>query len=144
MAQVPVPSSDQTLQSAPEFIVQGVDWVDTDWIAAARNPYRSEAETLMWAGGPRPHPWGNAVHVGTLADGRTAYFPSKAAYDAFMQRDKAQQQRAQDVLQRMNQGLGAQVAPPSASTGPAPLPVEAVAKQPPEAQAGPLGPSPVP
>jgi hypothetical protein len=137
MAQVPVPSSDQTLQSAPEYIVEGVDWVDPDWIAAARAPQRSEVQNLLWAGGPRPHPWGNAVHVGVLADGRRAFFPSQAAYDAFMQRDKAQQQRAQDVLQRMNEGL-------QGAGGPAPTPVEAAAKQPPEAAAGQLGPSPLP
>jgi hypothetical protein len=102
------PSSDATLAAAPTFIVRGDPWPDPEWMVAAAKPAstRTEAEMLLWAAGPRPHPWGFAAYEDSLPDGRQAFFPSRAAYDAFMG-GRAQMQ-AQPALDALNRGLSTQ------------------------------------
>jgi hypothetical protein len=103
-----IPSTDETLAAAPLFVVRGEAWADPEWIAAAAKPAeaRTEAERLLWAAGPRPHPWGFVAYEDSLPDGRQAFFPSRAAYDAYMG-GRAQVQ-AQPALDALNRGLSTQ------------------------------------
>ena len=106
----PAPASDRTLAAAPEFIVPG-QWDDAEWRAVAAKPagQRTEHEQYIWAGGPRPHPWGRAAFMGTLPGGAQAAFPSKAAFNAYQATEagKAQEDaaKAQGTLDALARGL---------------------------------------
>lgn len=109
------PASDRTLSLAPAYIAVGDVWDDAEWRAvAAKGRGRaalSEQDAYLYAGGPRPHPWGAAAYQGELPDGRSAYFPSKDAYDAFKASDAASQADAEAKgrmgLAALNAGLAA-------------------------------------
>lgn len=108
----PAPASDETLAAAPAYIADGT-WDDPEWRAAAAKPQgtMTEAEQYLYAGGPRPHPWGGLAHTGKLADGSRATFPSRAAYDAHVADEAAGQAKAdtkaQGALNALNSGLAA-------------------------------------
>lgn len=112
MATIPVPASNETLAAAPSYIPEDETWPDPEWreAAATRDGARTEAQQLLYIGGPRPHPWGLAAFVGVLDDtGRRAYFPSRAAYDAWRaQQDAARPAAAGEAaLGVINAGLAA-------------------------------------
>ena len=75
----------------------------------------TEADRYLFAGGPRPHPWGNAAYTGKLSSGEDATFPSKAAYDAYIgvvqETDTA---KGTAGIQALNAGLVAGSAEPTA------------------------------
>lgn len=118
----PAPVSDATLAAAPEFVVDGT-WDDKEWrdIAAKPSSARSEAEIYVWAGGPRPHPWGRAAHMTKRQDGTAVVFPSKPAYEAYVAAGHDTEMQgaanAQTALAALNAGLAAHagnhVVPPS-------------------------------
>ena len=108
----PAPAADETLRAAPPFIVPG-DWDDVEWRAVASKPASllSEIEKYLFAGGPRPHPWGNAAHQAVLPDGRLAMFPSEGAAKAYLGQSGpdpvATERAAQGALNSLNAGLAA-------------------------------------
>lgn len=118
MARPPAPASDATLAAAPPHIPVDSVWDDAEWRAVAARPNKNtltETQKYLWAGGPRPHPWGAAAYQGDLPDGRKAYFPSKDAYDKFMAADADDQAKAeargQMGLAALNAGLAAHAHP---------------------------------
>lgn len=106
----PAPSSDAALASAPAFIAFDATWDDAEWREAAATPSgrRTEAQQYLFAGGPRPHPWGAAAFVGYLADGRRAFFPNEDAFRAYAgQAQQPAPKAATDALGAINAGLAA-------------------------------------
>ena len=106
--QAPAPASDDALASAPECIIDG-KWDDAEWRAVAAKPSgeRTDQEQYIFAGGPRPHPWGRMAFMGKTAGGADAAFPSKAAYEEYKasggeqaERDAASAQGTLDALAR--------------------------------------------
>ena len=116
----PAPASDEVVAAAPEYVLDG-QWDDAEWRAVAAKPpgTLTEAEKYLWAGGPRPHPWGRASYSGMIANDKRATFPTKAAFDAYaaVQSGKAtdDEAKAQGTLNALARGLadGATVKPAS-------------------------------
>ena len=116
----PAPASDEVVAAAPEYVLDG-QWDDAEWRAVAAKPpgTLTEAEKYLWAGGPRPHPWGRASYSGMIANDKRATFPTKAAFDAYaaVQSGKAtdDEAKAQGTLNALAKGLadGATVKPAS-------------------------------
>lgn len=114
----PAPASDATLAAAPPFVAFNDTWDDPEWREAAATPAgaRTEAQNYLYAGGPRPHPWGATAFVGPLPDpdGRMAFWPSRAAYDAYRSRGVTPPPpaAAQSTLGAINAGLAAAAGTP--------------------------------
>ena len=106
----PAPASDETIAAAPEYVLDG-QWDDAEWRAVAAKPASemTEADKYLWAGGPRPHPWGRASYTGMIAGDKRATFPTKAAFDAYaaVQSGKAtdDEAKAQGTLNALARGL---------------------------------------
>jgi len=109
----PAPPSDAMIAAAPEFVVDG-QWDDKEWrdIAARPSSTWTEQEAYIWAGGPRPHPWGHAAFMSARPDGKQVAFPNEAAHDKHMADAKAKTNQgadaAQNTLLALNAGLAAQ------------------------------------
>lgn len=109
----PAPASDAVVASAPAFIVSD-QWDDAEWRGiAARHPSTwTEAEKYIWAGGPRPHPWGRAAFIAQRPDGAKVTFPNKDAHDKHMaeagKKKLEGDTNAEKALAAMNAGLAAQ------------------------------------
>lgn len=126
----PAPPSDATVSSAPEFIVDGA-WDDKEWRDVAAKPSHlwTPAEKYLWAGGPRPHPWGRASYSAARPDGTKVTFPSKDAHDQHMKHAATVQQdgegQAQSALNSLNAGLAAHAVKPASDPGQADAMLEA-------------------
>jgi len=108
----PAPSSDAVLAAAPPYVVGGT-WDDEEWreVAAKPQAQRTEAETYVFLGGPRPHPWGRAAHMAQLPNGQQAAFPSKQAYEAFAADEDGKARAAQGTLDTLAASLAGGSAP---------------------------------
>lgn len=135
----PAQASDETLATAPPYIAFNETWDDAEWRAAAatRTGVRTEAQQYLYAGGPRPHPWGAAAFVGYLPDGRRAFFPNEQAFRDFAGEHNIEHKPAApaaDALGAINAGLAAHA--PAAPGDPA-LEKERLASAAPAVAAGP-------